>query len=88
MSEVLATYEVVGYSLAMPTVTDTLRTALERCGESRYAVSKATGIPQSGLSRFAAGHTMRGDSIDVLAEYLGLALTAKPAARRQRKAVK
>jgi len=62
----------------MASVTATLRTALERCGQTRYAVSKETGIPESTLSRFVAGgKPLRGENIDKLADYLGLALTAK-----------
>lgn len=64
--------------MTMPSVTHTLRAALERCGETRYAVSKATGIPQSTLSRFVAeGRPLRGENIDILSEYLGLVLVAK-----------
>lgn len=58
----------------MGTVTEDLRNALERSGQTRYAVSKATGIPQSGLSRFASGYSLRGENIDKLAEHLGLEL--------------
>lgn len=62
----------------MATVTATLRAALERCGETRYQVSKATGIPESTLSRFVVGgKTLRGETIDKLADHLGLALTPK-----------
>ena len=70
----------------MATVTATLRAALEHCGESRYAVSKATGIPESTLSRFVAGgKPLRGENIDKLATYLGLVLTIKPGkARKER----
>lgn len=64
--------------MSMASVTATLRTALERCGQTRYAVSKATGIPESTLSRFVAGgKPLRGENIDKLADYLGLVLTAK-----------
>lgn len=85
MKTLLAISEARCYTEGVATVTETLRKAMERSGQSRYVISKATGIPQSGLSRFAAGHTMRGDSIDVLARYLGLEL--RPASGR-RKAVK
>lgn len=60
----------------MATVTVTIRTALRRCGQTRYAVSKATGIPESTLSRFAAGKPLRGENIDKLCRYLGLKLVA------------
>jgi len=62
----------------MASVTETLRAALERCGQSRYAVSMATKIPQSTLSRFVAeGKSLRGENIDKLSEYLGMVLTVK-----------
>jgi transcriptional regulator with XRE-family HTH domain len=76
--------EASGYAPGMASVTATLRAALERCGQSRYAVSKATGIPQSTLSRFVAGRKpLRGENIDRLAHYLGLVLT--PRAGKTRK---
>ncbi len=68
----------------MATVTATLRAALEGCGQSRYAVSKATGIPQATLSRFVAGgKPLRGENIDKLSHYLGLVLTAKAGKARK-----
>lgn len=52
---------------------------MENCGQTRYAVSKATGIPESTLSRFVAGgKPLRGKNIDKLSEYLGLVLVRKP----------
>jgi plasmid maintenance system antidote protein VapI len=68
----------------MAGVTATLRATLEKCGQTRYAVSKATGIPESTLSRFVAGgKPLRGENIDKLADYLGLVLTTKPGKARQ-----
>jgi transcriptional regulator with XRE-family HTH domain len=58
----------------MGTVSEDLRDALERCGQTRYAVSKATGISQAVLSRFVHGKPLRGDNTDTLAAYLGLEL--------------
>ncbi len=68
----------------MATVSETLRSALELCGRTRYAVSKATGIPESVLSRFVHGQPLRGTNIDILAVHLGLVLTAKPGKARKR----
>jgi sugar (pentulose or hexulose) kinase len=52
-----------------------LRKYLDTCGQTRYAVSQATGIPQSVLSRFVMnGQPLRGVNADILAEYLGLEL--------------
>lgn len=67
----------------MGTVSEDLRTALNNSGQTRYAVSMATGIPQSVLSRFVHGYTLRGENTDKLAAHLGLEL--RPV-RRTRKA--
>lgn len=68
----------------MAGVTETLRRALGACGQTRYAVSKATGIPESTLSRFFVdAKPLRGENIDKLAEYLGLVLVAKPGKARK-----
>lgn len=71
------------YTLYMATVSETLRRTLERCGQTRYAVSKGTGIAESVLSRFARGQPLRGDNVDKLADYLGLVLTTKPGKARK-----
>ncbi len=86
MNTGLAQSEALVYAESMATVTATLRSALERCGQSRYAVSKATGIPESTLSRFVAGgKPLRGENIDKLADYLGLWLTEKAGKARKGK---
>lgn len=81
---ILAWFEAIVYALFMGTVSEDLRDALERSGETRYAVSKATGIAQSVLSRFVHGHPLRGDNTDILAAYLGLEL--RPIRRTRKKA--
>jgi hypothetical protein len=69
----------------MSPLSEQLRAALENCGQTRYAVSKETGIPESTLSRFVAGgKPMRGENIDKLCEYLGLEL--RPRTKRLKKA--
>lgn len=65
-----------------PSISETLRRELELCGQTRYAVSKATGIPESVLSRFAHGKPLRGANFDRLADYLGLVLTKAGKARK------
>lgn len=70
----------------MATVTDTLRKAVETCGQSRYAISKATGVPASVLSRFvASGRGLRSENIDRLSDYLGLRLMEKARKRNTRR---
>jgi transcriptional regulator with XRE-family HTH domain len=62
----------------MPTkknIVDQLRRAMRDCGESEYAIAKATGVPQSVVNRFASGE--RGISLKTankLCEYLKLEL--------------
>ncbi len=57
-------------------LSDQIRRMVESCGQTRYAISKATGIDQSTLSRFANGE--RGlpmATLDRLGEYLHLHIT-------------
>ncbi|WP_428937286.1 helix-turn-helix domain-containing protein [Fontivita pretiosa] len=64
-------------------ISDRLREAILRSGQSRYAIARATGISQAALSRFMSGK--RGLSLgsaDKLAEYFGLQLL--PASRRRK----
>jgi hypothetical protein len=61
-------------------LSEQLRQAIRDCGESRYALSKRTGIDQSTLTRFMSGERgLRLDVVDVLAEELGLELRPKRA---------
>jgi len=58
-------------------VSDVLRERIERGPESRYAISKATGIGQASLCRFVAGQRgLNLDNVDRLCEHFGLKLTA------------
>jgi transcriptional regulator with XRE-family HTH domain len=58
-------------------LSDQLRRAVDNCGQTRYAISKATGIAESTLSRFMAGE--RGlpmKTLDKLADFLDLDIIA------------
>ncbi len=58
-------------------LSEQLRQAILDCGQTRYALSKATGISESTLSRFVNGHhNLAQPTIDVLGKYLGLRLVA------------
>jgi plasmid maintenance system antidote protein VapI len=64
-------------------LSDELRQAVERSGLSRYAIWQAVGIDQGSMSKFVAGE--RGltlESIDKLAELLGLHIVADTERRR------
>ena len=57
-------------------LSDQVRTAIETCGETRYRISKETGIPEPTLCRFMSGDRgLRMRALDILAEYLELELT-------------
>lgn len=56
-------------------LTDQLRQMVNDCGQTRYAISKATGIDESVLCRLMSGERFLSPSaLDTLAEYLGLEL--------------
>lgn len=71
MNHVLAFDEVLGYPMVM-SLTDDIRKAIESCGMTRYRISQETGIPQSVLSRFMAGHGAASETLDKLADLLNL----------------
>lgn len=84
MTSVLAQSEASCYLALMPQVSESLRSELKRCGRTRYAVSKATGIPESVLSRFVHGSPLRGTNLDLLADYLGMKLVKSATTRKDR----
>jgi hypothetical protein len=64
-------------------LSDELRQAVERSGLSRYSIWQQTGIDQGSLSKFMDGERGLGmESIDKLADLLGLHIVAKPEPRR------
>lgn len=63
---------------------DQMRRAVKRCGQTRYAIAKETGVSESTLSRFmASGKGLSLANADRLCEYLGLTLTAKAGKARK-----
>jgi hypothetical protein len=60
-----------------PPLTEQLRQAMETSGQTRYAISKATGISAVTLCRFASGERgLSMEALNALAEHLGLRLVA------------
>jgi hypothetical protein len=60
-------------------LSDQIRQAMANCGQTRYAISKATGISESTLSRFMArerGLPMK--TLDKLSDYLNLHIAPGP----------
>lgn len=54
-------------------LTDQVRQAVKKCGQTRYQIAKETGISEATLCRFASGERfLSPDALDVLAAHLGL----------------
>jgi hypothetical protein len=67
---------------------DQLRAAVENAEETRYRISKATGISESILSRFVRGDAgLSMESTDLLCAHLGLRLVG-PKVRATKKQMK
>jgi plasmid maintenance system antidote protein VapI len=69
-----------------PPISDQLRQVILDCGQTRYAVCKATGIGQDVLSRFIHGERgLSMEVLDTLGEYLGLRVIAdKPESKAKK----
>ena len=64
-----------------------LAKAIEESGQTRYQISKATGIDQAVLCRIATGSgtgSCSTKTLDVLCEYLGLELVQKKRKKKDR----
>lgn len=60
---------------AGPPLSEQLRLAVDGCGQSRYAICKATGIDQGHFSRFMSGTpALSLTTLDTLCAYLRLEL--------------
>lgn len=69
MMDPILTLEV---SIDMSEILEQVRQLIETSGHSRYAIWKATGIPQQQLSRLMSGQSgLSLDSLERLLQYLG-----------------
>jgi transcriptional regulator with XRE-family HTH domain len=65
---------------------DQVRAAVDASGRSRYAICKAIGLNQGAMSRFMAGKGgVSLETLDKLAELLGLSIVAGQAPARGRR---
>jgi transcriptional regulator with XRE-family HTH domain len=66
-----------------PRFSDQIRQAVAASDLTRYRICKTIGLPESSMSRFMAGRSgLSLDTLDKLAELLGLAVVVR---RRRRK---
>lgn len=68
-------------------IAEQLRKAIRASGQSANAIAKATGVPQTTLSRFLRGEDMSMSRGAKIAAYLGLRLTADPASQSSAKGI-
>ena len=70
----------------MSRLEDAIRKAIEDSEESRYSISKGSGVSEPQLSRFVNGtRGLSVDTIEQLADYLGLDVVLRPKPRRKSK---
>ena len=71
------------------TVTDTLRRAIAKSGETHYRIGKQTGVDIRNVDRFMSGESLAsGHTIDRLADYFNLELVEKKQQKSAKKATK
>lgn len=58
-------------------IAEQLRDVIQASGQSANQIAKATGIPQTTLSRFLRGEDMSIHRAAIIAAYLGLELKKK-----------
>ena len=70
----------------MRSLVEQLISAIESSEQTRYEISKATGVAQSQLSRLVHGENrMSIDNIERIANYLGLEVVLRPKSKPKRK---
>ena len=71
---------------SMASVLDQLKDVIKASDKSRYRIAQETGITQGQLSRLMSGKRgMRIETIETLADHLGLEIIVRPKRRQQRK---
>lgn len=74
------------YCWGMPDVLDELHQAIKQRGLNHHQIARETGIPESVLSRTMRRiSSPRLETVEALAEYLGLRITARPVRRFKRR---
>ena len=65
-------------------LTDQLRQAIRAGKKTPYRIAKETGLAESTLSRFMSGSGLHSDSIDLLAQNLGLEMGERKKMQKQK----
>lgn len=85
MKTVVAGKQRTKYNSEMARLTDAIRAAVRASDQTPYAIAKGSGIARSQLSRLLSGESgMSVDTIERLADYLGLRITIGPKIRTKK----
>lgn len=69
----------MGYTPRMGQLTKAIADAVRASDQTPYAIAKGAGVARSQLSRLMSGERgLNTDTIERLAEYLGLRITIEP----------
>ena len=64
-------------------VSEQLKDAILNCGKTRYRIAQETGVTEATLSKYIHGHHgLSQETVDILAEFLGLRLVADDTKRK------
>jgi transcriptional regulator with XRE-family HTH domain len=75
----------MGYTLGMGQLTKAIAAAVRASDQTPYAIAKGAGVARSQLSRMMRGKSgMTADTIERLADYLGLRITIEPKAKTRK----
>lgn len=70
------------YTPGMGQLTKAIAAAVRESDQTPYAIAKGSGVARSQLSRLLSGERgMTADTIERLADYLGLRITIEPKAK-------
>ena len=58
-------------------IIETIRKRIEKSGQTRYRISKETGVAEAQLCRIMQGKTCTVETADILLEYFGLTIASK-----------
>ena len=76
---IVATRQRTGYTPGMGQLTKAIAAAVKASDQTPYAIAKGAGVARSQLSRLLSGERgMTTDTIERLADYLGLRITIEP----------
>ena len=75
---------IIGYNDRVSRILNDIRAAIQASGQTRYRISKGSGIGQPQLSRLMTGERgLSYENLERLTDYLGLEIVIRPKRRRK-----